>query len=207
MPNVLITAFEPYAEWKQNSSWLALLELTKDLPEIPRVVTRLYPVDFAQMQQRLEEDLKQNYDFAIHLGQAPGSTRIRLEAIGLNIGGATSQLPEEHRPLVAQGPAAYQSELPLSSWASRLRFASIPAAVSYHAGTYLCNALLYLSLHLAKTRALCTKAAFIHLPLAPVQVVEDQKDMPTMLPETSAKALKLILAEIAQGFDGQRTFV
>ena len=29
MPRVLLTAFEPYDEWKTNASWLALVELTK----------------------------------------------------------------------------------------------------------------------------------------------------------------------------------
>ena len=47
MASVLITAFEPYDRWEANSSWLALVELTKDLPSEPRITTRRYPVDFA----------------------------------------------------------------------------------------------------------------------------------------------------------------
>jgi pyroglutamyl-peptidase len=205
MPTVLITAFEPYDQWKSNSSWLALLEFTKNMPEVPKIVTRRYPVDFSQVQQRLEQDMQQNFDVALHLGQAPGSARIRLEAIGLNIGGGTNQLPDEFRPLVSEGPTAYQSNLPLATWATRLRHASIPAAVSYHAGTYLCNALLYLSLHIAKTRGFRTRSTFIHLPLAPEQVASEQKDMPTMSPESSAKALRLLLEEILQRRENERT--
>ena len=56
MASILITAFEPYGSWKENSSWLALVELTRDLPEDPKVVTRRYPVDFSTTRERLAED-------------------------------------------------------------------------------------------------------------------------------------------------------
>ena len=57
MPRVLVTAFEPYDVWSENASWLALVELTRDLPVRPEVTTRLYPVDYAEMRKRLERDL------------------------------------------------------------------------------------------------------------------------------------------------------
>jgi pyroglutamyl-peptidase len=197
MPTVLITAFEPYDIWRENSSWLALLALTRDLPVDPRVVTRRYPVDFQTARQRLEADLQANYDFALHLGQAPGSGRIALEAIGLNVGGLSSQMPDEFQQLDVQGPVAYRSDLPLAQWAARIREADIPAAVSYHAGTYLCNAALYLSLHTAKIRGLKTRSTFIHLPLAPQQVLGQRSDVATLPSEHAAAAIKLILEAIA----------
>src|SRR5258707_10929703 len=100
MSRVLLTAFEPYDRWKANASWLALVEVTRHLPERPHITTRLYPVDFSEMKQRLANDLSEKFDFALHLGQAPGSSRIQLEAIGLNIGGSSSQSPDQYRPLV-----------------------------------------------------------------------------------------------------------
>ena len=69
--------------------------------------------------------------------------------------------PDALATLAHDGPLAYRSQLPLASWAQQLRSAGIPAQVSFHAGTYLCNALLYLSLHLAQRRGLRTQAAFI----------------------------------------------
>jgi pyroglutamyl-peptidase len=199
MTTVLITAFEPYDRWQQNSSWLALLELTRDLPEQPKVVTRRYPVDFQVARQRLEDDLQANYDFALHLGQAPGSGRIQLEAVGLNVGGNSSQSPDEFQLLDPAGPVAYRSDLPLPAWSARLREAGIPTVVSYHAGTYLCNALLYLSLHLAQTRNLKTRSTFIHLPLAPQQVLGDRSDLANMPPALTAQGVRLILESIAEG--------
>jgi pyroglutamyl-peptidase len=198
MPTVLITAFEPYDIWRENASWLALLALTRDLPVEPRIVTRRYPVDFSKARLRLEEDLQANYDFALHLGQAPGLGRVALEGIGLNVGGLSSQLPDEFQELEAQGPVAYRSDLPLADWAAKIRAAGIPAAVSYHAGTYLCNAALYLSLHAAHTRGLKTRSTFIHLPLAPQQVLGQRSDVATMPSENAAAAVRLILESIAE---------
>src|SRR4051812_47180136 len=120
MSSVLLTAFEPYDRWATNASWLALVELVKDRPKNPAITTRLYPVDFQEVQRRLREDLQANYDVALHLGQAPGSGRIQLEQIAVNVGGNSHQLPDEFQPLVANGPVAYRSPLPLAEWSTKL---------------------------------------------------------------------------------------
>jgi pyroglutamyl-peptidase len=197
MPTILITAFEPYDRWPENSSWLALVELTRDLPGGAKVVTRRYPVDFDLARGRLAEDLAADYDYALLLGQAPGSSRVHLEAVGINVGGHSRQLPDEFQPLVPDGPAAYRTELPLAAWASSIRGAGIPCQVSYHAGTYLCNALLYLTHHLAMGQRLKTRATFIHLPLAPVQVLGEKQDLPTLPSSLCAEAVRMIVRELA----------
>jgi pyroglutamyl-peptidase len=199
MPRVLITAFEPYDRWKANASWLALVELTYNLPTEPAVTTRLYPVDFAQVQARLAKDLEANYDYALHLGQAPGATRIQLEAVALNIGGGGSQSPDEYRELIAGGPVAYRSPLPLGSWASMLRQAGIPAETSYHAGTYLCNAALYFSCYLAEQMALRTRSALIHLPLDVRQTATQDQHLAALPASLSAAGLRMILDDLARG--------
>ncbi|MBI3839578.1 MAG: pyroglutamyl-peptidase I [Planctomycetia bacterium] len=199
MTSVLITAFEPYDRWRANSSWLTVVQLTQNLPSEPAVTTRLYPVDFAAVKERLASDLQANYDYAVHLGQAPGSTRIQLEAIGINVGGSSSQSPDQFRPLVEGGPIAYRSPLPLGDWAVRLRKAHIPARVSYHAGTYLCNATLYLSCYMAERLALKTKAAFIHLPLDLSQTAGEAQELASLPAATSAEAMRLVLDDLARG--------
>ena len=97
MTSVLLTAFEPYDLWTANSSWLTLIQLTQQLPSEPAITTRLYPVNFATMKERLAKDLEANYDYALHLGQAPGSTRIQLESHAINIGGSALQSPDTYR--------------------------------------------------------------------------------------------------------------
>jgi pyroglutamyl-peptidase len=196
MSTVLLTAFEPYDRWQENASWLALVELTKDLPVGPKVVTRRYPVDFEVARARLFEDLAADYDFALHVGQAPGIGRIHLEAIGVNVGGQITQQPDEFQPLVSDGPVAYRSALPLREWSAKIRELGIPCQVSYHAGTYLCNALLYLTHHIVHERRLKTRAAFIHLPLAPQQVLGDRQDTPSLPSAQCGEAIRCILREL-----------
>ncbi len=199
MPRVLITAFGPYGCWSNNASWLTLVEFTKDLPSSAEIVTRLYPVDFNETCRLLEKDLQLGFDYALHLGQAPGSSSIQLETIGINIGGHSSQHPDEFQPLVDDGPVAFRSQLPMALLAARLRECGIPAHVSYHAGTYLCNATLYLSHLLAQRCEFPTRSAFIHLPLDVSQVLHDEDDdLPSLPVATAARALRIIVEQIVQ---------
>lgn len=197
MPRVLLTAFGPYDEWQANASWLVLQEVTRHLPQDVDVVTRLYPVDFAEMTARLEEDLMSDIDVALHLGQAPGNARIDLEALAINCGLDRDQRAEDAWPLAPEGPAAYASELPLAKWAQMLRKEGIPAEVSHHAGTYLCNAILYMTHHLSSERQLGVQAAFLHLPLDPSQVVDRAVATPSQPLEFTAHGVRLILDDIA----------
>ncbi len=72
---------------------------------------------------------------------------------------------DDFGPLIESAPVAYRSEFPLGAWSIALREAGIPAAVSYHAGTYLCNAAMFLSHHWYEQRGIDARVGFIHLPL------------------------------------------
>ena len=82
MTRVLLTAFEPYDRWKANASWLALVQITHDLPIAPEITTRLYPVDFGVMKSRLADDLHGNFDYALHLGQARAVREFNWKPLG-----------------------------------------------------------------------------------------------------------------------------
>ena len=110
--------------------------------------------------------------------------------------GYSSLLPDEFQPVAPEGPAAYQSSLPLAAWAAEIRQLGIPCQVSYHAGTYLCNAVLYLTHHLACQERRMTRAAFVHLPLAPSQVLAERQDLPTMPSDLAAEALRHIVRQL-----------
>jgi pyroglutamyl-peptidase len=196
MISVLITAFKPYDRWAANASWLAMQELTKDLPTEIALTTRLYPVDYDEVRKLLEQDLKKDFDYALHLGQAPGAARIRLEAIGVNVATRCGAEGAEGQLLVPGGPVAYRSNLPLAAWAVNLRKAGLPAEVSFHAGTFLCNATLYLTHHLVAQYGLRTRAAFVHLPLDVSQILDEERTMPALPASLSAAAVRLLLGEL-----------
>ncbi|MEX0586730.1 MAG: pyroglutamyl-peptidase I, partial [Pirellulales bacterium] len=168
------------------------------LPVSPKITTRLYPVQFGEVRDRLAADLAANYDFALHLGQAPGSSLIRLEQVAINVGGDVGQTPDRYFTLCDDGPMAYRAPLPLDVWRRKLREAGLPVEVSYHAGTYLCNATLYWSCHLGQQMGLKTRSAFVHLPLELSQVLHGSLDQPSLPASVTAEALRLMLSELEQ---------
>lgn len=198
MTRVLLTAFEPYERWSANASWMLIEHLTQHLPAEPQLTTRRYPVDFAQLRDCLTADLAGDYDAVLLLGQAPGRCAIDLEAIGVNVALWHESPPEESLPLIEGGPVAYRSALPLEHWATSLRVLGIPARVSFHAGTFLCNAALYLAHHLIEQQQLATRAAFVHVPLDPRQVASDPSPGASLPIEISATAVRWMLEQLAE---------
>lgn len=191
---ILITAFAPFGNWPENASELCLGKLLPLLSTDYEVTARVYPVEFDAARPLLESDLLQNFDLAIHLGQAQNTSRIRLEAVGLNVGAVPGRPENDMFGLVANGPAAYQSVLPLTQWAEKLRQQGIPAYVSYHAGTYLCNATLYWAHHfLESTPALTTPVCFIHVPLDISQVAGLPGDYLTLPSQMTANAVAKLI--------------
>ncbi len=189
MQRVLLTAFDAYDRWPENASWLALSDLTRWYDGNLEIVTRRYPVDLARMSDMLRKDLQNNFDLAIHLGQAPGSTLIQLEAIALNLGLDGSRL-------IPEASEAYRSNLSLDQCSDTLREAGIPCEVSYHAGTFLCNAALFLSQHYAKTFGLKTQSLFVHLPLAPLQAAKDKNPPASMSSPMAGAAIAMIMQHL-----------
>lgn len=190
---VLLTAFDPYDEWQENSSWLALVELLQEMPRNLDLVTRRYPVDLEVLQERLYKDLEQAYDVVLHLGQSPGASSIKLEAITLNVAGNVEEKGKDLPALIPGASTAFRSELPLGELTRQLQSAEIPAFVSYHAGTFLCNATMYLTHHYFCKSRTRPSVGFMHLPLAPQQVAAQGRSMPSMAVSTMARAIRIVL--------------
>ena len=189
MTRILITAFEPYDRWPANSSWLTLTDLTRWYDGDAEITTRRYPVDLSRMSENLRKDLQANFDFAIHLGQSPGSTIIKLESVGLNVRSNGS-------PLISNAPEAYRSGLLLEPCHRELVAAGIPSEISHHAGTYLCNAALYLSQHYSKSYGLRTKSLFLHIPLAPSQAASDKGSPASMSTPMASAAVAMVIQNL-----------
>jgi pyroglutamyl-peptidase len=196
MPRILLTAFGPYDQWRENSSWLTMIELLRWLDHPGQLVTRRYPVDLSEVTERLASDLVQGFDYAIHLGQAPGSGCIRLESVAINA--ASGSAGGSSTKIAADGPAAYNCSFPLEQWSKKLRGQGVPAMVTFHAGTYLCNATMYLTHHLAAQHRWPLKCAFIHLPLAPHQVAQGDGNEASMSVPLMAMGVGLIIEELLQ---------
>ena len=146
--------------------------------------------------QRRNRLLKHPWDAILHLGQSPGIGSIKLETIALNVAGCVSDEGEELPAIISDGPLAFQSKMPLGRWAKMLREKKIPATISYHAGTFLCNATMYLSHAFYSDEAPAPEIGFIHLPLATEQVAAMHRAAPSLPTPIMAQAVRLILDDL-----------
>ena len=197
MSRLLLTAFEPDAHWTMNSSWQALIELTKNLPSLPEVTTRRYPANFLRLRERLETDVKAAYDAIVLLGQAAGAPCLTLETIALNVGLDRNRVPRAGT-LAEDGPTAYSSSMPLEQYAAAIREQGIPARVSFHAGVDHGNAAFYWVQHLAARQKLNTQVTLVRIPLNEHQAREAPEPVPYMATASVATALRAILQAIAE---------
>ena len=75
--------------------------------------------------------------------------------------------------------------------------AGIPASVSYSAGTYVCNNIMYAGLYLINKKYPHIRGGFIHVPFIPEQAI-GKKNAPTMSVSDITKALKEAIKTIVK---------
>ena len=107
-----------------------------------------------------------------------GTPTLRLERVALNLDG--SETPDnsgeiiQGRLIASQGPAAYWSRLPLTLMLDALEERGIPAAISNHAGAFLCNHVFYVARHQVDQMGLTSLCGFIHVPGMSAEVTGDR---------------------------------
>lgn len=173
MHRILVTAFEPFLHYPINASQEILQHWLQDNPGSQRseFVAEILPVDFDLAESRLVDLHAASIDFAIHLGQSPKIDCFNLELVALNLKSGPETAIARLNPL---GPTAYASHLPLEEWCEDLREHELPAKVSFHAGTYLCNAAYFWSTEAFMERGVPNRSLFVHVPLLPEE--EETRD-------------------------------
>jgi pyroglutamyl-peptidase len=138
----------------------------------------------------------------VHLGLAGGRARISLERVAVNV--MDYSRPDAHGQVLCDvacaedGPAAYFSTLPLREMLAGLTAEGIPAAISNTAGTFLCNHVLYATLHHLAARGLARPAGFVHLPFLPSMVAAHDRDEPSMDLSTMIRAMEVVLPRVGR---------
>ena len=176
---ILVTAFEPFNGRDINPSQLILEQL--EAPDGVTLIKKLLPVEFKATTKILEEVLKeQQPDIVLSLGQAGNRPEISIERVAINLDNCRSSngkkltadnagnMPVDE-PIIAGAPQAYFSNLPVWDMVKVIQDAGVDAAVSYTAGTYVCNHVMYTVLHEVATKYSKMKAGFIHVPFMPEQ--------------------------------------
>jgi pyroglutamyl-peptidase len=200
LPRVLLTGFDPFGDTGQSSlplnpSWLAVKALGGKRIAGHLVVAVQLPTVF---QDSIAELLRlmalHKPALVICVGQAGGRGAISLERVAINVNDA--RIPDNlgaqpvDTPVVAGGPAAYFSSLPIKAMLLALQKAGVAAEVSQTAGTFVCNHVFYALMHALATRRgfKGTRGGFIHVPYVPEQ------GLPNMPLDEIVRGLRLSVA-------------
>jgi pyroglutamyl-peptidase len=173
VPVVLLTGFAPFGGEASNPSWDAVAPLANKRIGGHRIVVRQLPVEFGASLQVLQAAIRETKPaLVLCVGQAGGRAQLSIERVAINIDDA--RIPDNadacpiDAPIVADGPAAYFTTLPIKAMLVAMREAGIPAEVSQTAGTYVCNHVFYGLMHALRGKPRI-RGGFIHIPYAPEQ--------------------------------------
>lgn len=201
MKTVLITGFEPFGGESVNPSWEVVSGLDNAIIGGCSVVARQLPCVFGESLTVLNGAIDAlSPSLVLAVGQAGGRTDITVERVAINVDDARiadnqGQQPVDV-PVVADGPAAWFSTLPIKAMVMAMRNAGIPASVSQTAGTFVCNHVMYGLLHKLRD-APAVKGGFIHIPYLPQQAAQ-HPGAPSMAAETVRRALEVAIATALQ---------
>lgn len=177
---LLITGFDPFGGETINPSWEAVRRLPDTIGNYTLTKMEIPTVFGEAAKLVLEEAEKLRPDVIISVGQAGRRTGITPEVVGINLREAkiTDNAGNQpvNIPVVPGGPVAYFATLPVREMVASMEQAGIPAFLSYTAGTFVCNDVLYTLLN--RFDGTSTLAGFIHVPYLPQQAPENVFSLP-----------------------------
>ena len=174
MKQLLITGFEPFGGEEINPSWQAVSRLPDEINGYT-LTKLLVPVVFGKAAEsvfRVADEI--HPDVILCIGQAGGRNAITPELVAINLRHAkildNAGYQPKDEPIIKGGACAYFSTLPVRKMADAINSVGIASQLSYSAGAYVCNDLLYTLL--ARFDGTQTRVGFIHIPYSKEQSKE-----------------------------------
>ena len=180
---ILVTGFDPFGGEAINPAYEAVKMLPNKIAGA-QIIKREIPTSFARGTAEVARQIKLcQPDLVLNVGQAGGAAGLRVERVTINLADARipdndgAQLVDE--PLVPGGAAAYFATLPVKAMVRGVQAKGYPCQLSYTAGTYVCNAVMYTVLHTVQG---CPhmRAGFVHVPYATSQLEGKAEGTPAM---------------------------
>lgn len=202
--NILITGFEPFGRWQRNPSGETALHFHGRTLGGVQITSQLLPVSFQKAATPLIaalETVRPDVVLSLGLG-SPGG--VRVERIAVNrckapAGGDNDGYDPQGAPILPAGPATYNSMLPVERLVDRLASLGFSVAPSDSAGEYLCNFVMYTTLHYITTHKLPMQSGFIHGSPLPADLKEGEEGKGMSLAQWIActEAMIEVLSETA----------
>lgn len=164
---ILVTGFEPFGGDSRNPSAEIALALDGRMVAGERVRGLVLPCVFGKSLLELRRALRRDRPIlVICLGLAGGRNCLSLERVAINVNDA--RIPDNagsspvDEAIVARGPVAYWSTLPIKAIRVAWQDAGFAAEISQTAGTFVCNYVFY-GLMRSLTRV-GGRGGFVHVP-------------------------------------------
>ena len=193
MKTLLITGFQPFDNEIVNPSWLSVERLA-DVINGYELTKLCLPVVFGKAAEdviALASEIKP--DVILCIGQAGGRSAVTPELVAINL--RHGRIPDNNgyqpndEEIINGGDKAYFSTLPMRKIAQAINESGIPSSLSYSAGAYVCNDLLYTLLYRFKDSQ--TRVGFIHIPYC-----TEQGKTPSMDVDDIVKALTVAIENL-----------
>lgn len=204
---ILVTGFDAFGGEAINPAIEAVKRLPDKILGAEIVKLEIQTVAFKSLEQIREAIIKEKPDVVLSIGQAGGSSDISVEKVGINLNDFRIKDNEGNQfidePIFKDGATAYFSTLPVKAMVKKIQEMQIPASVSYSAGTFVCNHVLYGCLYMAEHEFQGLRAGFIHIPFLPEQVV-DKKNVSSMSMDSLVKGITSAIEAIVENTEDIR---
>ncbi len=180
MKKLLITGFDPFGGATVNPAREAVMALPHTVGDWSLTKLEIPTVFGLAAETVLSAAEALRPDAILCIGQAGGRKAITPEVVAINLREAS--IPDnlgytpKNQPVIADAPAAYFATLPVREMVAAVTAEEIPCALSYSAGTFVCNDLLYTLLH--HYDGSDVRVGFIHIPYLPQQAGEGVASLP-----------------------------
>lgn len=182
-PTILLTGFGPFPGMPENATAVLVPRLaTAARARFAEhdVVSAVLPTEWRAAPETLTKLLDRHRAvLALHFGVCSNTDGFQVELIGRNVRSGTRDAAGELPAtmcVVEEGPALLASTLPAERIVARLSKLKLPCRASINAGDYLCNALLYHSLNVARDMLQPFVTGFVHVPANLIGHGESGKD-------------------------------
>ncbi len=189
-----MTGFDPFGGEKVNPSYEAV-KLLPDQIGNAEIIKIEIPTEFTGCRSAVEEAIEKYCpDIVINVGQAGGRSTITPEKVAINL--MDARIPDNageqpvDMPIHEDGENAYFASVPVKEMVAEIKENGIPASVSYTAGTYVCNTVMYHVQYLIHKKYPNIRAGFIHVPFCPEQVLDKPSGTPSMSKADIARGLE-----------------
>lgn len=200
---VLVTGFDPFGGEQVNPAYEAVKRLPDEI-DGGTIIKLELPTAFDASCIQLKEAIELHRpDVVLCVGQAGGRAKLAVERVAVNLRDA--RIPDNagvqpvDEPVRPGGANAYFSNLPVKAIVSGLEAQGIPAYVSYTAGTYVCNSLMYTLLDWIERAYPQMRGGFIHVPYSMEQAAGKPSETPSMdlaqMTRGLALAIHIILSQ------------